>query len=104
MREWYRISYENYEDFLLTGRAGHNLVVLLIAYLDLLIDSFQFYIESIGDPLHCFVEFTMRYCMLRNTILALEVLLLRSRKSWASCSAVTRVSLGSRCGSGRAGR
>lgn len=102
MREWYRIGYENFEEFLLSGRAGHNCVVIVIGYLDLLIASSQFYVESIGDPLHCFVEFTMRYCMLRNAVLALEVLRSPSRKSSASSSAATRGTAAGGCAGGRA--
>lgn len=45
--------------------------MLLVALVDLLVDSTRFFIEAIKDPLHCFVEFNVRYCMLRNAILAL---------------------------------
>ena len=69
--EWFKISYENYEDSLIPGSTAHNLIVLIVALVDLLIDTSRFYIEGIKDPLHCFVEFDLRYCMLRNSILSL---------------------------------
>ena len=70
---WFKISYENYPQFLLPARPHHNLVVLLVALLDLFVDSFSFYIQAIDDPLYSFTEFNLRFCIFRNSLLSLEV-------------------------------
>lgn len=59
--------------YLLPGNLHHNLVVIIVAMLDLLVDSYSFYIQTIQDPMHAFIEFTMRYSIFRNVILSLEV-------------------------------
>ena len=48
-------------------------MVLVIALIDLVLDTFHFYLDAIPDPLHRFVEFNLRYCLFRNSLLALEV-------------------------------
>ena len=70
---WYKISYDNYHMYLIEDCVHHNLVVLMVAVLDLVVDSFSFYVQTITDPLHSFIEFTMRFCIFRNVILSLEV-------------------------------
>lgn len=59
--------------------------MVIIALLDLLVDTISFYIESIQDPLYSFIEFNMRYCIFRNIILSLEVFLVLCRKNWVFC-------------------
>jgi len=54
---------------------SHNVVVLVLALVDLLINCFHTYLLSIHDPLHVFAEFNLRYCIFRNVILSLEVIL-----------------------------
>jgi hypothetical protein len=52
---------------------SHNIVVIVLALLDLLIDCFHTYLQSIQDPLQAFAEFNLRYCIFRNVVLSLEV-------------------------------
>lgn len=47
-------------------------MVIVVALLDLFVDSFSFYIQSIQDPLYSFIEFNMRFCIFRNIVLSLE--------------------------------
>lgn len=60
-----------------------------MALLDLFVDSFNLYIQSIDDPFYRFVEFNMRFCVFRNMLLSLEVPLIRFRTNSASYLKIT---------------
>ena len=83
--DWSRVGYENYEGFLIQGCVQHNFVVMIVALIDLLVDTTHFYIQSIHDPLHAFIEFNLRYCLFRNVILSLEVISVQFRKGLERC-------------------
>ena len=94
--DWSRVGYENYEGFLVRGNILHNFVVFVVALIDLLVDTFHFYIQSIHDPLHAFIEFNLRYCLFRNVILSLEVNFYEFRNDSALYSNSTVKSLNAR--------
>lgn len=74
----------------MVGNKNHNLVVIIIALVDLIADTYSFYVASIQDNLHSFVEFNMRYTIFRNIILSLEVIIFSYRKKWEIYSRLTR--------------
>lgn len=54
----------------------HNSLVYLVTLFDVMIEIVDQYLETFSeDDLHEFIEFSMRFAMLRNSLLELEVTL-----------------------------
>lgn len=69
------MGYENYEHYLRSGELRHNLLVLVLALVDLTADAYHFTVASAGDSLSAFAEFCLRFGLFRNAVMGLEVLL-----------------------------
>lgn len=68
----HEITYANMHEFLIEGNTLHNLIVNILAMMELYVSHVCLYLESLADPFELMLQFISRYNQFQNTVIGFE--------------------------------